>query len=721
MTDKDYAPLSAACVRALHDKVHDKRKTAALEVEKMVRDFYQVNNASQIKRIIKVCGEFATSQNPFVRRGGLLALASVAIALGKDASVYTHQLIKPIISCFADPDTRLRFAACESLYNVVKAVRDAILPYFSEVFNALSKLATDPDQSVKSASEVLDRLLKDIVTESPAFDLVGFMPLLRERIYTKNPCARQFIISWISVLDAVPDIDLIIFLPEILDGLFRLLEDSPGDVKKTCDSVLGEFLRKIKNDPTRIAFPEMINILITTHAQSTDELVQFTAITWIQVFVQLSGPLMRPYMSGIFTAILPCLAYDGDSRKNIKETATAVSLSLMRLVTLTEDNSNLPPLEALNLSDEERKAKTNLDLPSIVLVLKQHLAHNSVQTKVAVLEWIYHLYTNIPNEMFNHIDELFVELLRTLSDSSNEVVKKCLVVISEIISPHASTDNFNQQVQQPISGENILIKNDYYKKFIVDLLRLFRTDKTLLESRGTFIIRQLCVNLNAEDIYRSLAQILFNESNLKFVSTMVETLNVILFTAQELFELRMLLKELNTEESCKLFQTLYQTWCHNPVATVALCLLSQNYQHASQLIRSFGNLEVTVEFLTEIDMLVQLIESPIFAFLRLELLEVPCNPYLVRSLYGLLMLLPQSDAFHTLRQRLACIPSHHLYCDNRIGNEVNNTVNTKLSKMDYKQMLEHFLQIQDKHKTSKQAIRAKNLNSLEYDMNPYEF
>lgn len=42
-----------------------------------------MNNASQIKRIIKVCGEFATSQNPFVRRGGLLALASVAIALGK--------------------------------------------------------------------------------------------------------------------------------------------------------------------------------------------------------------------------------------------------------------------------------------------------------------------------------------------------------------------------------------------------------------------------------------------------------------------------------------------------------------------------------------------------------------------------------------------------------------------------------------------------------------
>lgn len=142
------------------------------------------------------------------------------------------------------------------------------------------------------------------------------MPLVRERIYTKNSCAKQFIISWISVLDAVPDIDLIIFLPEILDGLFRMLEDSTTDVKKMCDSVLGEFLRKIKNDPTRIAFAEMINVLIT-HAQSNDELVQFTAIMWIQVFVQLSGPLMRPYMSGIFTAILPCLAYDGDNKKSI--------------------------------------------------------------------------------------------------------------------------------------------------------------------------------------------------------------------------------------------------------------------------------------------------------------------------------------------------------------------------------------------------------------------
>ena len=35
------------------------------------------------------------------------------------------------------------------------------------------------------------------MTESNKFALVGFIPLLRERIYSNNQYARQFIISWV--------------------------------------------------------------------------------------------------------------------------------------------------------------------------------------------------------------------------------------------------------------------------------------------------------------------------------------------------------------------------------------------------------------------------------------------------------------------------------------------------------------------------------------------
>lgn len=422
------------------------------------------------------------------------------------------------------------------------------------------------------------------------------MPQLRERIYTKNTFGRQFVIAWVSVLDAVPNMDFITFLPEILDGLFRILEDPTPEIKKATDTVLGEFLRNIKSNPSGVDFSGMINILIT-HAQNTDELLQLTAITWIKEFVQLSGPVMLPYMSGILVAVLPCLAYDGDTRKSIKETATQVNTNLMKLIIMeSSDVSNKVLINESNINSakesEGRICKNlyfvnnytlkmffiymyptndeiflsskniffsggsqtcslaeSLDLSSLVEVLIKHLMYMSVQTKVAVLKWLHHLFTNIPHKMFDHIEVLFPILMRSLSDNSDDVVQQTLVVMAEIISsksPEANTVDYHNEVQ-----------NKYFTKFIVNLLRLFSTDRHLLEERGAFIIRELCVLLSAEDIYKTLAKILLNEENLSFACTMIQTLNIILLTSSELFDLRNKLKDLDSSVSMRIGLMLF--------------------------------------------------------------------------------------------------------------------------------------------------------------------
>ena len=46
--------------------------------------------------------------------------------------------------------------------------------------------------------------------------------------------------------------------------------------------------------------------------------------------------------------------------------------------------------------------------------------------------------------------------------------------------------------------------------------------------------------------------------------------------------------------------------------------------------------------------------------LRLQLLDTERNYYLLKALYGLLMLLPQSAAFILLRNRLDCVPNVHI-------------------------------------------------------------
>jgi len=89
----------------------------------------------------------------------------------------------------------------------------------------------------------------------------------------------------------------------------------------------------------------------------------------------------------------------------------------------------------------------------------------------------------------------------------------------------------------------------------------------------------------------------------------------------------------------------------------SLCLLAQAYEHASNLLAIFADLEMTIQILVQIDKLVQLIESPVFTHIRLQLLEPDRYPYLFKCLYGLLMLLPQSSAFISLRNRLNAVNS----------------------------------------------------------------
>lgn len=642
--EKDFAPLTPNIVRALNDKLYEKRKVAALEIEKLVREFVAQNNTVQIKHVIQTLSqEFALSQHPHSRKGGLIGLAACSIALGKDSGLYLKELIEPVLTCFNDADSRLRYYACEALYNIVKVARGAVLPHFNVLFDGLSKLAADPDPNVKSGSELLDRLLKDIVTESNKFDLVGFIPLLRERIYSNNQYARQFIISWILVLESVPDINLLDYLPEILDGLFQILGDNGKEIRKMCEVVLGEFLKEIKKNPSSVKFAEMANILVI-HCQTTDDLIQLTAMCWMREFIQLAGRVMLPYSSGILTAVLPCLAYD------------------------------------------DRKT---------------------------------------PRKMFRHTDSLFPILLQTLSDESDEVILKDLEVLAEIASsPAGQTDDpgpldgpdlrvSHSELQVPTPGRANLLNtpgtkglecspstptmNSYFYKFMINLLKRFSSERKLLEARGAFIIRQLCLLLNAENIFHSMADILLREEDLKFASTMVHTLNTILLTSTELFQLRNQLKDLKTLESQNLFCCLYRSWCHNPVTTVSLCFLTQNYRHAYDLIQKFGDLEVTVDFLTEVDKLVQLIECPIFTYLRLQLLDVKSHPHLIKALYGLLMLLPQSSAFQLLSRRLQCVPNPELLQTENSPQAAPKAQKADSSSIDYAELLQHFEKVQKKH------------------------
>ena len=70
------------------------------------------------------------------------------------------------------------------------------------------------------------------MTEIQYFDVEKFVPLMKQYINDKSPHIRRLLISWIDVMDNVPGLDILDFLPEFLDGLFDMLSDPHREIRQ---------------------------------------------------------------------------------------------------------------------------------------------------------------------------------------------------------------------------------------------------------------------------------------------------------------------------------------------------------------------------------------------------------------------------------------------------------------------------------------------------------
>ena len=106
--------------------------------------------------------------------------------------------------------------------------------------------------------------------------------------------------------------------------------------------------------------------------------------------------------------------------------------------------------------------------------------------------------------------------------------------------------------------------------------------------------------------------------------------------------------------------------------------------------------------------------------LRLQLLEPDLSAPIVHTLYGLLMLLPQSDAFHTLRRRLDCVvhvrpPAVGVAVAAAAAAAVPAAVDRRRvhvdQGVDFAVLTRHFADLQEKHRVHQLATRMAALSA----------
>lgn len=104
-----------------------------------------------------------------------------------------------------------------------------------------------PPLLLQNAAMILDNMIKDIVAASNNFDIDSFIPRLARFLAVPHmPNKRRFLIDWTSLLQSVPDIDMLSYLPNLLDGMMNMLSDNHTEIRTAAARTLDNFLRQVR-------------------------------------------------------------------------------------------------------------------------------------------------------------------------------------------------------------------------------------------------------------------------------------------------------------------------------------------------------------------------------------------------------------------------------------------------------------------------------------------
>ncbi|KAI5957104.1 hypothetical protein KGF54_000032 [Candida jiufengensis] len=403
------------------------------------------------------------------------------------------------------------------------------------------------------------------------------------------------------------------------------------------------------------------DLLTDSHETICD--VQFIVLKWLQELIEIAPQeILNSIPDCVFIILKNISITDQQQDYELRDQLINFSYSLQAFLNKIYDD--IAFFELYGLTQDSITQFNEIQLPSTLSKIINEYLNPSVDnelSKITSLEWLIFIYDRNSTEFlkFFKSQENNFELTDLLKyDTSNEVILKVLKLLGKI-------SESNQE---------------FFKDFIIKLIKLFKIEGHEKSMKVEFIIRKLCLTLNSEIIFTTLSDVLQQQyqkiskpsqdqqlqkyqtaNDLEFSNMMIVTLNNILLTSSELLPFRKKLKNLDimSSEDWSLFATLFQSWCFNAPSAIALCLLTSNYELSYLIIKNLSELEVTSQLLTQLDVLIQLLESPIFVKLRLQLLEPENYPFLYKTLYGILMILPQSSTFMSLRNRLTTINFYH--------------------------------------------------------------
>jgi len=339
--------ISAAVLVSLAHKRYERRRLAAMEIEKVVRGLAQQDELDRVRAILLLLSDdYVRSTSEDARKGGVVALAASAIGLKKasDSNPTTHEcrdlILASVVHACQDHSQRVRYYATESLFNVIKVIPSLAVQHFFILFEILRSLYADVDPDVKSGAELLDKKLKEVIVgamNAGSFTADACVPVFARFVYMRNKATKRLTLTWLQELtDKLIGAPILEYLHLFLTGIFDMVADPTVVIRQSALAFLQSILPKLldnhvveeaiddfQSSGVRVDFDKILQSLVTT-MEHPDPLVRKISIYWVSKIVKahIGGSNVKD-----IGQLVPGSEDDGDK----KEELTVVSLSAATL------------------------------------------------------------------------------------------------------------------------------------------------------------------------------------------------------------------------------------------------------------------------------------------------------------------------------------------------------------------------------------------------------
>ena len=364
------------------------------------------------------------------------------------------------------------------------------------------------------------------------------------------------------------------------------------------------------------------------------------------------------------------------------------------LILITEayshDIENQEPVNKLNetikrIIDKSPKEIKNygfnpIDITNIILIgMKSPVNKN----KKGFFEWCSILYNKYEKDIFKDFKVFIKEYIQAIPQNNPNIFMDMVKFIS-----------------------NIKIEGDIINIIVQNLIEKLMKEHELMsnESYIILLIEHLTKNYSLPLIFESFADALKDIKNFSFASKMIHYLNLYLIVYPMATNFKKSLINNGTQKNNELFLKMYNIWSINSISLLNFCIITEHFELAYNIILNLVKVQLENDYYIHLGELVQLLESELYYYIRIRLLEPSNNIYLIRTLYGILMLLPQGQAFNVLSNRMKNVPTLLV-----LENGFDNIKQENSNKEEIKKFIDIFL---NKQKIKREDEEKRNKNRL---------